>query len=163
MSLTVRDIMNPDVITIDEDATVREAAKLMSEKNVGCLVVLRKGEPVGIITERDILVRVVAEGKDPDAVRVGWVMSTPIVKGRPDMDLEEAAKLMTSKGVKKLPIFEGNRLVGIITLTDLVRSQPYVVELLEDILASEYLPPRFEKILRPRRPRRHSGKRPMVR
>ena len=154
MSLTVRDIMVTDVITIDENASVREAAKLMSEKNVGCLVVTRDGEPVGIITERDILVRVVAEGKNPDAVRVGWVMSSPMVKGHPDMTLEEAARLMTSKGVKKLPIFEGGKLVGIITLTDLVRSQPYVVELLEDILASEPLPPRFSKLIRPRRPLR---------
>ena len=154
MSFTVRDIMNTDVITIREDATVREAAKLMSEKNVGCLVVMRDDEPVGIITERDILVRVVAEGKNPDAVRVAWVMSSPIVKGRPDMTLEEAARLMTSKGIKKLPIFEGGKLVGMITLTDLVRSQPYVVELLEDILATEPLPPRFQKLIRPRRPLR---------
>ena len=151
----MRDIMNTDVITVSEDASVREAARLMSEKNVGCLVVVRRGgEPVGIITERDILVRVVAEGKDPDAVKVGWVMSSPIVRGRPDMGLEEAARLMTSKGIKKLPIFEGGRLVGIITLTDLVRSQPYVVELLEDILATEPLPPRFEKLIRPRIPLR---------
>ncbi len=153
MSLRVRDIMVTDVITISEDATVREAAKLMSEKNVGCLIVVRDDRPVGIITERDILTRVVAEGKNPDAVKVAWVMSKPIVRGRPDMTLEEAARLMTSKGVKKLPIFEGEKLVGIITLTDLVRSQPYVVELLEDILASEMLPPRFHKVIRPRVPR----------
>ena len=154
MSLRVRDIMVTDVITIDEEATVREAARLMSEKSVGSLVVVtREGEPVGIITERDILVRVVAEGKNPDAVKVAWVMSKPIVKGRPDMTLEEAARFMTSKGVKKLPIFEGDKLVGIITLTDLVRSQPYVVETLEDILATEYLPPRFHKLIRPRVPR----------
>ena len=153
MSLTVRDIMTTDVVTISETATVREAAKLMSEKGVGCLIVLRDGEPVGILTERDILVRVVAEGKNPDAVEVGWVMSTPIIKGRPDMTLEEAAKFMTSKKIKKLPIFEGGKLVGIITLTDLVRSQPYVVELLEDILATEPLPPRFQKVIRPRRGR----------
>ncbi len=156
MSLVVRDIMATEVITIDENASVREAAKLMSEKNVGCLVVLRDSEPVGIITERDILVRVVAEGKDPDAVRVGWVMSSPIIKGRPDMTIEEAARLMTSKRIKKLPIFEGGRLVGIITLTDLVSAQPYVLEMLEDILATDYLPPRFTKLLRPRRPRQRA-------
>ena len=152
MSLTVRDVMTTEVITIDESASVREAARLMSEKNVGCLVVLRGGEPVGIITERDILVRVVAEGKDPDAVRVGWVMSSPIIKGSPDMTIEEAARLMTNKRIKKLPIFEGGRMVGIITLTDIVSAQPYILEMLEDILATDYLPPRFTKLLRPRRP-----------
>jgi len=152
MSLVVRDIMATEVITIDENASVRAAAKLMSEKNVGCLVVLRDGEPVGIITERDILVRVVAEGKDPDAVRVGWVMSSPIIKGSPDMTIEEAARLMTNKRIKKLPIFEGGRMVGIITLTDIVSAQPYILEMLEDILATDYLPPRFTKLLRPRRP-----------
>jgi len=150
MSFKVRDIMVREVITAKSDISIKEAAKIMSKHNIGCLIITKNGKPEGIITERDLLTRVLAEGRNPDETKVGDVMSKPVICGNPDMDLEEAAKFMIKKKIKKLPIVEAGKLIGIITLTDLVRSQPYVIELLEDILSSEYLPARFTKVIRRR-------------
>ncbi|MEM3122130.1 MAG: CBS domain-containing protein, partial [Candidatus Pacearchaeota archaeon] len=94
--------MVKEVVTINANANVREAAKIMNNHEIGCLIVSSRGKAVGIITERDILKRVVAEAKDPEKTKVRDIMSKPLIVVEPEMDLEEAAKLMFKMKIKKL-------------------------------------------------------------
>ena len=119
--MDVKDVMVDEVITVKADTKVRDAVELMNENEIGCLVVQKEGKPVGIITERDILKNIVCQSKNPEEVRVSEIMSKPLVLGKVDMDLEEVARLMLKRNIKKLPIMNGGKLVGLITLTDIVR------------------------------------------
>lgn len=111
------------VVTTGEDRTVRQVARLMNRHRIGSIVVTRKQRVVGIVTERDILA-VVAKGKQPEDVKVRQVMSSPVVVGEEDNDMHDAVKLMVINNIKKLPIVRGNKLVGIVTLTDFARLEP---------------------------------------
>lgn len=146
--LRIIDIAVRDVKTIEEDEPVVKAADLMCQHNIGCLVVVKEGRPVGIVTERDLLRKVLVPCLDPRATKVLRVMSKPLITGDPDMDVVYAAKFMISRDIKRLPIVEGGRLVGIVTLTDLLRAMPGLVKALEESLALERLHPRFRKLFR---------------
>ena len=145
MSLKIENVMVVDVVTVEAEATVREAVELMNKNEIGCLVVVDEEEkPVGIITERDLLKRVLAKRKDPVRVKVKGIMSKPLVTGTPHMDIEAAVRLMFKKKIKKLPVVENGRLVGLVTLTDLVRFQPQIIRILKK-LSSKQLPPKHMK------------------
>ncbi len=147
LSLKVEDVMVKDVITIDEDSTVKEAAKVMNNFEIGCLVAVRKGKAVGIITERDLLKRVVAEAKDADKTKVKDVMSTPLIVVEPDMGLEEAVRLMFQMKIKKLPVVDGKRLVGLVTLTDIARFQPQMIKILKQLAMKKAAPKSMKKVI----------------
>jgi CBS domain-containing protein len=117
---TVKDLMTKDVLTIDSDKTVIEAAALMSQNDVGDLVVMENESPVGIVTERDFVRRVVAVGKST-AIRVSEVMSAPLRVIDPEAPIKEAARRMANKGIRRLVVIKDNKLVGIITATDFAR------------------------------------------
>ena len=119
--MKIEEAMNKVVVTLQEDVSVYEAVKLMNENRIGCLVILQYGLVVGIVTERDLLERVLEKCRNPKETKVTEIMTKRVIVGNPDMELDEAAKLMFEKKVKKLPIVEGNRLVGLFTLTDLAR------------------------------------------
>jgi CBS domain-containing protein len=121
MTMKVEEAMIKNVITLQQDVSAYDAVKLMNENRIGCLVVLQYGQVVGIITERDMLERVLEKCKNPKETNITEIMTKRVIVGKPDMQLAEAAKLMFEKKVKKLPIVEGNRLVGLVTLTDLAR------------------------------------------
>lgn len=129
--MLVSEIMTKDVLMIDSDDTVRKAAKLMSERKVRCLIATEKGDAVGILTESDILDRVIAVDKDPDILKVKRVMSNPLIVIEPEASIELAIDTMVDNNIKKLPVVTGeNQLVGIITVTDILRNHPnYVAEL----------------------------------
>ena len=129
MSLKVEDVMVEDVISVPEKATVRKAAELMNKHEIGCLVVVKKGKPVGIVTETDMVKRVILKTVNPEKTEVGEIMSQPLVVGNPRMDVDEASKLMRKRKIKKLPVVEKGHLVGLVTTTDLVRS-PEVMKML---------------------------------
>ena len=114
--------MVKNVISLEEYASAYQAVKLMNENKIGCLVVLRNGEAVGILTERDLLERVLEKCKDPKGTYVFEVMTSHIISGNPEMEIPEAARVMFENKVKKLPLVEGNKLVGIVTLTDIARA-----------------------------------------
>ncbi|MEM2386718.1 MAG: CBS domain-containing protein, partial [Candidatus Bathyarchaeia archaeon] len=133
VTLKVEDVMVREVITIDENATVKEAAEVMNKFEIGCLIAVRKGKAVGIITERDLLKRVVAEAKDVNKTRVKDIMSSPLVVVEPNLDIEEAVKLMFQMKIKKLPVVEGKRLVGLVSLTDIARFQPQMIKILKQL------------------------------
>jgi len=147
MSLRVEDVMVKEVITVKAGAPVREAVKLMNNHEIGCLVVVNRGKPVGIVTERDMLKRVLAESIDPGKINVSKIMSKPLVAGWSHMDLEDAARLMFRKKIKKLPIVEGERLVGLVTLTDIAFAhvESKMVEVIKELSSSGWLPPRRMK------------------
>lgn len=148
MVLRIEDVMVGDVITIEAGATVREAVELMNINEIGCLIVVDEEEkPVGILTERDLLKRVLAKRKDPVRTKVGDVMSKPLITGTPHMDLEAAARLMFEKKTKKLPVVENGRLVGLVTLTDMVRFQPEIIRLLKKLSSARLPPKRIKKVV----------------
>lgn len=129
MSLKVEDVMVEDVISVSEKATVKDAARLMEEHEIGCLVVVKNGKPVGIVTETDMVKRVILGPVDPEKTKVRKIMSRPIVVGKPQMDVDEASKIMRKRKIKKLPVIEKGRLVGLVTTTDIVRS-PEVMKMM---------------------------------
>ena len=145
MSVEVEDIMVDKVITIEADATVKDAAKLMNKHDIGCLVVVGKGKPIGILTERDMLKRVLAESEELKKINVQEIMSKPLTVGKPDMEIEGAAKIMFTKKIKKLPIIEKDKLVGLVTLTDLLRVQPQLIKMYK-IFSSDLAPKRMKKV-----------------
>ena len=94
--------MVQEIIKIRADATVKEAVEMMNKHGIGCLIAIKNEKPIGIMTERDILKRVIPESNNPEKTQVSEVMSTPLIAGGPDMYVEDAARLMFKNSVKKL-------------------------------------------------------------
>jgi CBS domain-containing protein len=147
MSLKVGDVMVKEVVTIDENFSVREAADIMNKFEIGCLIGVRRGKAMGILTERDVLKRVVAEGKDASKIRVKDVMTSPLVVAEPSMDLAEAVKLMFQMKIKKLPVVDEKRLVGLVSLTDIARFQPQMITILKQLAARQEAPKSIQKVI----------------
>ena len=147
MSLKVEDAMVDDVVTIEVDATVKKAVDLMNKHEIGCLIVVRSGKAVGIVTERDMLSRVLGMTRDPGRTKVSDIMTSPLVVADPQMDLEEAARLMFKMKVKKLPVVSKGDLVGLLTLTDVARFQPQIIKILERMYIKSQTPRRMQKVV----------------
>lgn len=120
MTMLVSDIMKKQVISIDSSLTVQDAAKMMADSKVGCLVVIDKNRPVGILTERDFVTKVALLEKSP-AIQVGEIMTSPLVTISPKETAVKLADLMKDRKIHKVPVTDGDRLVGIVTATDLIR------------------------------------------
>ncbi|HXG13730.1 MAG TPA: CBS domain-containing protein [Candidatus Nitrosotenuis sp.] len=120
MTEIVADVMKKSVISIDSSMTVQDAAKMMDDASIGAIVVIENGIAIGIITERDITRRIVAKGK-PLTTNVKDAMSSPLIVINPDDSVWEAAQLMKTRKIHRLPAVKDNRLVGIITTSDIVR------------------------------------------
>jgi len=147
MSLKVEDVMIREVITIDENSTVKEAADVMNKFEIGCLIAVRKGKAMGIVTERDLLKRVVADVKDSTKTKVKDIMSSPLVVVEPDMELEEAVQLMFQMKSKKMPVVDGKRLVGLVSLTDIARFQPQMIKILKQLAMKQTAPKSMKKVI----------------
>ena len=127
MSLKIGEIMIKDVVKIDGHLTAREVAVILDERAIGCVIVVQNENPVGIITDRDILKRVLLESRDPKTTKAYQIMTAPLLFGDPRMSIQEAVKLMSERKIRKLPVVdEEGHLVGMITLTDLARSVAYL-------------------------------------
>jgi CBS domain-containing protein len=116
----VKDIMTKTVVTIDVNQTVYEAAKLMSAKGIGCLVITENDVAVGIVTERDFLRRIVAERASFD-LKISAIMSKSLITVDPETSVREAARLMATNKIRRLPVVKAERLVGILVASDLAR------------------------------------------
>ena len=147
LPLKVRDVMVREVITVNEDSTVKEAVDVMNEFQIGSLIVLEKGKAKGIVTERDFLRRVTAEAKDIMNTKVKEIMTTPLVVVEPGTDLEEAMKLMFKNKIKKLAVVDSNKLVGIVTLTDIARFQPQMIRMLKQLTTKQETPKSMRKVI----------------
>jgi len=144
----VKDVMVTNVVTVDVGVNVRKAVERMNNHEIGCLVVLEKGHFAGIMTERDVLKRIVVKARNPDKTLVGDVMSKPLIVVDPEASLEEAFELMFEKRVKKLPVVKGKKLVGLVTMTDIARVHTAMVEHMKKLAAKYDLPKRMEKVIR---------------
>ncbi len=134
MGNSVRDAMTKDPRSIDASASVVEAARLMRDADIGSLPITDDEQLVGMITDRDITTRVVAEATDPSTTSVGDVYSGDLISVEPDNDLEEAVQLMARHQVRRLPVVESGRLVGIIAQADIaLRESEKTAELVEAI------------------------------
>jgi len=146
-TLPIKDFMIKEVITIDNEATVRKAAEIMNESEIGCLITAGQGGAVGILTERDLLKRVIAEGRDANKTKVKEVMSSPLIVAEPDMDLGEAVELMFLKKIKKLPVVHERRLMGLITLTDIARAAPEMLRIIKQLATTQGMPKNIQKVI----------------
>ncbi len=125
---TVQDILNQkgsQVASIGRDRTVLEAAQEMNKRRIGSLVVLEGQNVKGIFTERDILVRVVGEGRDPTKTTVEQVMTAPVVCCNPETDLQECKSIVTARRIRHIPVIAGSELVGIITSGDIMARESF--------------------------------------
>jgi len=115
----VKDVMKTDVISIDSSMTVKDAACMMDDANVGCIIITKDNTPSGILTERDFVKKIASKNKVL-STPLSEVMSAPLTIIGPDETVWEAAEMMKQNGIHKLPVQEGNKVIGIITTTDLV-------------------------------------------
>ena len=123
---------------IHPDASVFDALKMMAENNIGSLVVLEGGKLVGVITERHYAREIVLKGRTSPGTLVRDIMSTKVIYARPDQSVEECMAVMTARAVRHLPVLEGGRLVGIVSIGDMVKSviddQKFIIEQLEHFI-----------------------------
>lgn len=115
----IAEVMTESVVTAGLECPVRDVAALMRERNVGSVVLVdESGTPAGFVTDRDLAISVLADGRDPGEAAAGHA-STPVITGSPDMHVAQAAELMVSHGIRRLPVLDSGRLTGIVTLDDL--------------------------------------------
>jgi CBS domain-containing protein len=119
MAERIRDVMTPSPKTVDASQSIAETAKLMRDGDVGAVIVLQGRRLGGIATDRDIAVRAVAQGRDPEKTTVGEIVSKDVTALRPDDNLDRGVELMRKKAVRRLPVMAGEQPVGIVSLGDL--------------------------------------------
>ncbi len=125
--LEVGDVMTPNVITEDEETLVTKLSKEMELGNIGSIVITKADKPVGIVTDRDIAIKVCAMKRNPAEVCAREIMSSPLLTIERDASLERACELLAENGVRRLPVLEDNELVGIVSVRNiLTRSPTYV-------------------------------------
>ena len=124
--MKIKDLILNPVFTIGDDATIKDAVKIFDEKKCNTLVVTRNNKPVGLITERDILKKVILFYSNPQKIKAKQIMSKPLYFGTPDMELSEAAKIMLYKKIDSLPILFKEKIIGIVYLSDVVRCKDSV-------------------------------------
>jgi CBS domain-containing protein len=131
--ILVRDIMVRNVKTVRTDDSVLDAVVKMNKFSIGSVIVTNNGRPVGIITKENILQRIVEPRLDPGTVWAKDIMSSPLINADPNMAVEEAAKIMVRKKIKKLPVIEAGKLVGIVSTSDIVRASPTQLGIMDEL------------------------------
>ena len=115
----VKDVMITNIASLDSSSMIKDAAKLMDNRNIGCIIITKQNSPIGILTERDFVRRIASKEK-PLTSPIEEVMSTPLISIGPDETVWEAAESMKVNNIHKLPVIEDNKIMGIITTSDLV-------------------------------------------
>jgi len=121
----VKNVMTKPLVTIDMEASVMKASEVMMLHGVGSLVVTREGTPCGIFSRRDLMMRVLALKRDLDQTKVQEVMSSPLITAGPEASLGEAVELMKKHNITRLPVLEDNKLLGMLTITDIRLKYPH--------------------------------------
>ncbi len=117
--MKVRDIMSKDIASVSSDDSIERAAQLMKQYDVGSIPVCSQDKVIGIVTDRDIALRTVASGQDTKQQKVSDIMTSDPAVGDPEMNVKDAAKIMSERQIRRLPIVENNSLVGIVALGDI--------------------------------------------
>ncbi|MBP1753839.1 MAG: hypothetical protein H6Q59_237 [Firmicutes bacterium] len=131
--MKVRDIMTKEIASLRSDDTIEHAAQLMKQYNCGSLPVCTQDKLIGIVTDRDIAVRSVATGEDVTSRRVGDIMTNDVVFANPETDVNDAARIMSDRQIRRLPVVENNSLIGIVALGD-ISLEPKCQDSAEDAL-----------------------------
>ncbi|WP_054749760.1 CBS domain-containing protein [Ruminiclostridium josui] len=145
--MKVKDIMTTNVTYVEPNASIVDTAKLMQQHNVGSIPVCDKGSVVGIVTDRDIVVRNIAVGKNPQQTPVREIMTTGITSVSPDMEMSQVTKMMADSQIRRVPVVDHNNLVGIVALGDVATDAKYDTEV-ADTLTEISRPSKLNKALR---------------
>ena len=132
--ILVRDVMTREPRVVRRDTNVQEVVATMNKYDISSIIVVEEKRPIGIVTHKDIISKLMQARIPPDAVTAREVMTSPIITISEDSSIEEAARLMSKKHIKKLVVTRNNELAGIITSSDLVREAPKTTELLNQLL-----------------------------
>jgi CBS domain-containing protein len=136
--MVVKDIMSSPVVTLTEDATSNKVATTMDENDLGCVIVTNNAEkPIGIITERDLVIRVLAKNLVPDAVKAKEIMTSPLVTIQPDITISEAARRMSRLDIRRLGVVYKDNLVGLISSRDILGVMPELIEIIQERIRIE--------------------------
>lgn len=135
--MLVKQAMTKNIMVIHPDTIVKDAAKIMTQERVGSLLVVEDDKLVGIVTELDIIWKVVAGDLDPKTTLIRDIMTKDVITVKANQTLEDATQIMVENKIKKLPVLEGDKLVGIITATDLISVQPKMIEALAKLMLFE--------------------------
>jgi CBS domain-containing protein len=131
--MLVRDVMSSPVVTIDEDETTKNAAANMDMNDLGAVIVTNKaGKSIGIITERDLVIRVVAKNLKPDTVKAKDIMTTPLVTIEPEATISDAARRMNRLDIRRLGVIYKGNLVGIVSSKDILGVMPELIEIMQE-------------------------------
>ncbi len=120
--MQLKEVMKTEVVTVGRNETVTDAAKRMREANIGCLVIMDGDSLLGIVTDRDLLIGCLGAGHDPSARQVSDYMSSPVITESPATEIQIAAHMMVSRKIKRLPLVEDGKLVGLVSFSDLGHS-----------------------------------------
>jgi CBS domain-containing protein len=123
MPRTVREVMTKDPLTLSDDSTIAEAARAMRDKDIGDVIVLSSGRVNGIVTDRDIVIRAVADSRDPDSTPIGEIASRDLTTLAPDDTVDDAVAKVRDKAIRRLPVVEGDKPIGIVSLGDLAEEK----------------------------------------
>lgn len=118
----VADIMSSPVVTIDGEANVRDAALLMTDRRIGSIIVEKQGQPIGIVTERDMLERVVSLCKDPCETKMKEIMSSPLITTSKEIGILDAMRKMRENGISRLVVMDNSTLLGVVSERDIIRA-----------------------------------------
>jgi signal-transduction protein with cAMP-binding, CBS, and nucleotidyltransferase domain len=131
--MLVKDVMSSPVVTIEENAPVNSVAELMDKQGLGCIVVTDKeGKPIGIITERDLVVRVLAKNAMPSSVKASEVMTSPLITIEPDETIHEAARRMSRLNIRRLGVVYKGQLIGVLSSKDILAVVPELIETIQE-------------------------------
>jgi CBS domain-containing protein len=131
--MLVKDAMSSPVVILDEDDTSNKVANIMDDNDLGCVIVTNKsGKPIGIITERDLVIRVLSKNLKPDAVKAKEIMTSPLVTIEPDATISEAARRMSRLDIRRLGVVYKGNLVGLISSKDILAVMPELIEIIQE-------------------------------
>jgi CBS domain-containing protein len=131
--MVVKDVMSSPVVMLDEDSTSNKVATRMDENDLGCIIITNKaGKPVGIITERDLVIRVLAKNLMPDTIKAKEIMTSPLVTIQPEATISEAARRMSRLDIRRLGVVYKSNLVGIISSRDILGVMPELIEIIQE-------------------------------
>lgn len=124
MELRVGDAMTKGVIYATPNENIQRIAEIMKKNDIDSVIVIERGKGVGIVTDRDIISKVVADGKDPRITLVSDVMTSPLITTTPDKDIDDAARIMRDKNIRRLVVIQNGKIIGILSEFDLVKVEP---------------------------------------
>ena len=130
--IAVEEIMSKNPLLLPPETTVLESAKIMARRNVSTIIVVDDGNPVGIVTDRDFVTKVIAEGLDPEVTKLREIMSNPIIMIPSDESVSAAAKVMSRRRIRKLPVIKDGKIVGILSENDIVKISPDLIALAKE-------------------------------